>query len=67
MRDFLCEQNARLDTLHPDRVLFILVKVAKDLEKVLLWHLRNKFDHVIEYERGTLSNLRKFILGCLGE
>ena len=59
--------NAAIDSLHSHTVLLILVEVPKDLEQILLWHVRYKFYHIIEYERGALSHLRNLILRRLHE
>ena len=44
----LCEENEAVDALHADRILLILIKVAKNLEKVGFWNERNQFNHIVE-------------------
>jgi len=41
------EQNDAVDSLHSNWVLFVLVKVCKNLEEVVFWNLWNKFDHIL--------------------
>ena len=50
VRKGLGEVNAAVDTLHSYGVLFVLIKVAKDGEEVLLWYQRNELNHVVENE-----------------
>lgn len=59
--------DAAVNSLHPDAVLFVLVEVAEDLEKVLLWNLRDQLDHVVEHEGCALAYLWDLILRCLHE
>lgn len=67
VRQSLGKMDATIDTLHSYGVLVILVKVSKNLEKILLRHKRDQLNHVVEDKRSTLSNLRNFVLGCLSE
>ena len=46
----LGEVNAAVDTLHPHGVLFVLIKVAKDGEEILLGYQRDQLNHVVENE-----------------
>ena len=63
----LREVNAAVDSLHPHRVLIVLVEIAKDLEQILLWHQWYQLYHVVQNEGRAFSNLRDLVLRGLGE
>lgn len=56
------EDNARVNTLHLDRILLILEKGREYLKQLLLRDLGHKFDHVVQDDGSHFAHLRNLIL-----
>ena len=39
--------NTTVNSLHTHTVLFILIKITEYLEKILLWYVWYKLDHIV--------------------
>jgi hypothetical protein len=53
----MCKRNTTVDALNSNAILFIFIKLAKNVKQLSLRHLWYQFDHLVEHNRGLFANV----------